>query len=106
MWPKIVWKSSFWVITAATFIKSDGVYSLASSSQSLRTLFLNMMLLIADYLLFCLWLFLLIITQPAAQPAIVLLCVLVAFLPTLACHKTGGFPLPSIHLICPMEMSK
>jgi len=90
MLPKIVWKSSFWVITVATFIKSDGFYSLGSSSQS-YVLFLIIMPLIADYLLFCLLLFPLMITQPAMEPGIVPLRVPVASLSTLVCHKAAGF---------------
>ena len=90
MLPKIVWKSSFWVITVATFIKSDGFYSLGSSSQ-IYVLFLIIMPLIADYLLFCLLLFPLMITQPAMEPGIVPLRVPVASLSTLVCHKAAGF---------------
>lgn len=80
----------FWVITVATFINSDGFYSLGSSSRSLCT-FLIIIPLIADYLLFCLRLFPLMITQPAIEPGIVLLCVPVASLSTLVCHKAAGF---------------
>jgi len=88
MLPKIVWKSSFWVITVATFIKSDGFYSLGSSSQSLCTLFNHHA---PDCWLFTLLLFPLMITQPAMEPGIMPLWVPVASLSILVCHKAAGF---------------
>lgn len=91
MLPKIVWKSVFLGYNCSyIYKKSDGFYSLGSSSQSLCT-FLIIMPLIADYLLFCLLLFPLMITLPAIEPGIVLLCVPVASLSTLVCHKAAGF---------------